>query len=559
MANDDVGKDRRRMTRGEMTMKMMTTRTTRGWLCASCGAVALTLAMAGATHAQVTTATLNGRIIEDAAGRAGSTIVATQVGTGFVTRSTSGPDGAYVLPGLRPGRYQIVATAPDGRSTGQTLDIQVGQTATLDLAVTSAVSELVVTATPRHAVETKTSEVGTNITQQQLQDIPQDSRNFLNFADLAPGVRLSDNPLRQTFAGGSNGSPNGSNLGASQVNVFIDGVSLKANIQQGGVVGQDASRGNPFGQDTIQEFRIDTQNYKAEYEQAGTAIITAITKSGTNEFHGDIFGTFQNQALAATDYLDKIEGIPKENFRQEDYGATISGPIFKDKLFFILSYEANDQQKFGTVVPGGGAALIAALPFNPATYEGSFASPFHEDQFFGKLTWQVSPDNVLDLSAHYETDHEIVGFGGQSAPPSTSFQQAQNNKNHELTLMARDTWRHDNWVNEATLDLLASTVKPSIENPNLPGQVYGAYQGPVLTIGGYSTAQKETERDITLRDNFTLSGVDWHGSHVFKAGAKISFDRFTADGGPDTNPQFLYNDLPGPPLFQTFAVPFQAP
>ena len=67
---------------------------------------------------------------------------------------------------------------------------------------------------------------------------------------------------------------------AGQVNVFIDGVSLKSNIQQGGIVGQDASRGNPFGQDTIQEFRVDTQNYKAEYELAGSAIITAITRSG---------------------------------------------------------------------------------------------------------------------------------------------------------------------------------------------------------------------------------------------------------------------------------------
>ncbi|MGI8840152.1 MAG: TonB-dependent receptor [Caulobacteraceae bacterium] len=539
-------------------MNTTTSRRRRAWLTASCAAAALAITLAPVARAQVSTATLNGRITEDAAGRPGSVIVATQVGTGFVTRATSGPDGQYVLPGLRPGRYRIVATAPDGRSGGQTLDIQVGQTATLDLALSTAVAEVVVTATPSHAVETKTATVATNVTQQQLQDIPQQGRNFLNFADLAPGVRVSDNPLRQTFSGGANGSPNGNDLAASQVNVFIDGVSLKANIQQGGVVGQDASRGNPFGQDTIQEFRVDTQNYKAEYEQAGTAIITAITRSGTNEFHGDIFGLFENQDLAATDYLDRIEGIPKEKFRQEDYGATLAGPIVKDRLFFILSYEANDQQKYGTVVPGGGAALIAALPFDPATYEGSFASPFHEDQFFGKLTWQVSPDNVLDLSAHYETDHEIVGFGGQGAPPSTSFQQAQNNKNHELTLMAKDTWRHDNWVNEATIDLLASTVNPSIENPNLPGQVFGAYQGPVLTIGGYSTAQKETERDITLRDNFTLSGVDWHGSHVFKAGAKVSFDRFTAEGGPDTNPQFLYNDLPGPPLFQTFAVPFQA-
>ena len=186
-------------------MKTTNMRTGRHWLCASCGALALSLAIAGVGHAQTSTATLNGRITEDAAGRPGSTIVATQVGTGFVTRATSGPDGQYVLPGLRPGRYRIVATAPDGHSAGQTLDIQVGQTATLDLAMSAAVSELVVTATPNRAVETKTATVALNVTQQQLQDIPQVSRNFLNFADLAPGVRVSDNPLRQTFAGGAAG------------------------------------------------------------------------------------------------------------------------------------------------------------------------------------------------------------------------------------------------------------------------------------------------------------------------------------------------------------------
>jgi hypothetical protein len=529
----------------------------RGRLWTSCGALAIALALAGAAHAQTSTATLNGHITEDAAVRPGATVTATQVDTGFVTRSVSGPSGAYVLSGLRPGRYRVTATAPDGRTAGQTLDIQVGQYATLDLAVAATgVSELVITATPQHARETKTAEAATNVSAQQIQDIPESSRNFLNFADLAPGVRVSSNPLRQTFNGGANGSSNGSDLGAGQVNVFIDGVSLKSNVQQGGVVGQDASRGNPFGLDTIQEFRVETQNYKAEYELAGTAIITAVTRSGTNEFHGDVYGTFQNQDLAATDYADRLLHIPKEKFRKEDYGATVSGPIIRDRLFFIFSYEANDQQKYGTVVPGGSPDLIAALPFNPAPFEGSFASPFHEDQFFGKLTWQVAPDNVLDLSAHYETDHEIVGFGGQSAPQSTSFQQAQNNKNHELTVTAKDTWRGDNWLNEFTADLLASTVNPSIENPNLPGLVYGAYQGPVLTIGGYSTAQKETERDITLRDNFTYSGVHWLGSHVFKAGLKVSFDRFTAEGGPDTNPQFLFNDIPA--LSETFLVPFQA-
>ena len=81
-------------------------------------------------------------------------------------------------------------------------------------------------------------------------------------------------------------------FGGPQVNVFIDGVSLKSNVQQGGVVGQDVSRGNPFSQLAVKEFRVLTSNYKAEYEDAGTAIITAVTKSGTNEFHGEAFALF---------------------------------------------------------------------------------------------------------------------------------------------------------------------------------------------------------------------------------------------------------------------------
>src|SRR6185312_2667430 len=188
-------------------------------------------------HAQLSTATVNGQVSENAAARAGATVVATQVGTGFVIRSTSDQGGAYVLPGLRPGRYQITATAPDGRTASQVLDVQVGQTATLDLAIgapaATAVSELVVTAAAPHARETKTSEVATNITTLQIENLPQSDRNFLNFAILAPGIRLSTDPLRKTFAGGANGSA-AESLTSSQTNVFIDGVSLKSNVQQGG-------------------------------------------------------------------------------------------------------------------------------------------------------------------------------------------------------------------------------------------------------------------------------------------------------------------------------------
>src|SRR5204862_38409 len=104
---------------------------------------------------------------------------------------------------------------------------------------------------------------------------------------------------------------------ASQVNVFIDGVSLKNKLREGGVAGQQNSRGNPFGQLAVQEFRVLTQNYKAEYEQAGSAIITAVTKSGTNEFHGEIFGQYTNRSLTERSYLDEINDRPKPEFTRK--------------------------------------------------------------------------------------------------------------------------------------------------------------------------------------------------------------------------------------------------
>ena len=120
----------------------------------------------------------------------------------------------------------------------------------------------------------RTSEASTNVTTQQIENLPQDDRNFLNFATLAPGIRLSTDPQRKVIS--SDAQP------AEQTNVFIDGVSFKNDVLQGGLVGQDSSRGNPFPQNAVQEFRVVTQNYSAQYDKAASAIITAVTKSGGN-------------------------------------------------------------------------------------------------------------------------------------------------------------------------------------------------------------------------------------------------------------------------------------
>src|SRR4029077_15356637 len=163
-----------------------------------------------------------------------------------------------------------------------------------------ATQEVTVTAAAP-IVETKQSEIATNVTEQQLRVLPQDNRNFLNFANLAPGVRTSTDENNKEVLGGA--------IPGFNTNVFIDGTSYKNDVLNGGVVGQDSSRGNPFPQNAVQEFRVVTQNFKAEYEKSSSAIITAITKSGGNDLHGDGFGEYQNKSLVADDpCVDTVNG-----------------------------------------------------------------------------------------------------------------------------------------------------------------------------------------------------------------------------------------------------------
>src|SRR5258705_8856472 len=105
-----------------------------------------------------------------------------------------------------------------------------------------------------------------------METLPQNDRNFLNFAALAPGVLLGTDEFRKEVKAGAQSS--------SATNVFIDGVSFKNDVIQGGVVGQDSSRGNPFPQNAVQEFKVITQNFSAEHQKASSAIITALTKAG---------------------------------------------------------------------------------------------------------------------------------------------------------------------------------------------------------------------------------------------------------------------------------------
>ncbi|MEJ7777853.1 MAG: TonB-dependent receptor [Sphingomicrobium sp.] len=524
--------------------------------------LATSLLTAVPAHAQLTTATIRGQVATSAAAAPGAAVTATSVDNGSVRRAKAGPDGSYVLTGLQPGTYDISFAAAGGAPVTRRVIVSVGQTATLDVdtatgaaqpvdeaAATTEGDTIIVTGT--RLVETRTSEVGTNVTDDQIENLPQNNRNFLNFAQLAPGIRVNQTDTRQTFAGGGVGADrDGQSLGGPQINVFIDGVSLRSNIQQGGIVGQDVSRGNPFSQLAVQEFRVLSSNFKAEFEDAGTAIITAVTKSGTNDFKGEVFGSYQDQSLISRDYFVKLNDLDEPKLKRKQYGAGVGGPIIADNLFFFASYEANLQDRANTVTPGGSPEQQALVPFDLDQFRGSFASPFREHLGFGKLTWQMSDNQLVEASVSIRRETDLRGFGGTEAR-----ERGESVDNDSTTAKLRYDFIGNGFLNEASIDFLRSDLQFGALGEAGFGRIFSG----VISVGGRPQFQEVLQQGLTFRNNFSLNNVRWNGDHLVKIGGKLSFQKYRVGGtGPNANPQFefLRNDAEGLDLTRPALVRF---
>lgn len=509
-------------------------------------ALATLMLSAGAASAQVATSTIRGSISDGAAAEPGATVVARNVGSGFTNRTTANPAGGYTLSGLRPGTYQVTVTTADGGAATDTVTIGVGQVGNLDLVVSEAaptgtadasavdVGDVVVTG--RRLVEVRTPENATNITTQQIQTLPQISRNFLNFAALAPGVRVSQNPEEVTITAGGQR--------AESINAFIDGASLKSNVISGGITGQDDSRGNPFPQAAIGEFRIISQNFKAEYEQASSAIITAVTKSGTNEFHGEIFGTYRDDSFITKDVFTRRNGGEQPSLEVQQYGAALGGPIIQDRLHFFGSYEHKQENRAAVVNLG---RQTPAYQTQFAQYLGAFATPFEEDLFFGKLSFQPAEGHLIDFSVTYRDEGDTTGVGGANAFERASGLQ-QNTKSANL----RYQYQGRGFLNEAAIDYRNYNYNPTAANFDKAGQSFRIFENgydpfggvSILNIGGANSRQNITDEGLTFRDDLTFNEVEFMGFHTIKLGGKYSRQNYTLDKEFGRNPQFYY-DLNG--------------
>ncbi len=502
----------------------------------ACALASCLLIAAPALHAQSTAATLRGQVTAASGTAASAEVMVTNVATGLIRKVQSNANGEYSLAGLPPGTYRVDVSA-DGATTSKTVILRIGQIATLDLPLgataetTSQMDTIKVTADA--LTETKTSEIATYISQKQIEALPQASRNFLAFADIVPGVIFTrdENNGSSSLRGGAQSS-NG-------VNVYIDGIGQKNYVLKGGISGQDQTRGNPFPQAAIAEYKVITQNYKAEFDQLSSVAITALTKSGTNEFHGDVFYDFTNQRLRAERPAEKDAGEKKDT-KELHYGLSFGGPIIQDQLFFFGTYERKEFVTPSEINPGENVP-VSALPAEARALVGPTTVPFDEDLYFGKLTWTPDQNNLFELTGKYRKESQIDGIGGVN-----TYAFGSTRKNDDTRLDLRYQYTNGDWLNDAHLIYEDSTYEPRPITANgygihlLDYTVDGGGR-TVLNYGAGENFQRKGQKGTGIQDDLTWSGLEWNGNHTFKAGFKYKSIDINAFEQQPYSPQFYYD------------------
>lgn len=322
-----------------------------------CVTLCMLLPFAPRANAQATTGSITGQV-SDATGAVipNAIVTATDINKGVEFHATTNGAGEYVILNATPGLYEVTASA-SGFDTGKALnaDLQIDQKLLLNFSLKpgSATTTVVVTSAPT-MLQTQSSETGAVMETEDIEDLPLFGRNFYDLTALVPGV---------VEAAGNTNALNLSVSGEREYanSVQLDGVESTTNRTQDVTVTPSV--------DSVQEFKVVTSAYNAEFGNAAGGVIAIQTKSGGNNFHGDAYEFFRPNFTAARPYAFGGGTEPASILKQHNFGGTIGGPIKKDHSFFFASYEGTRQKNAYTY-------LDSTIPFNLIKFPGDGSVDF---------------------------------------------------------------------------------------------------------------------------------------------------------------------------------------
>ena len=324
----------------------------------------------------------------------GAKISISNKATGRLITARTTSAGAYTSGALTPGDYTLRVEAEGFKTSEVALTVQVGVTAPgnikLQVGLTTQVVEVQGT---QVAVNTQQATVQGVLTTEQIENLPINGRNFLDLAQLEPGVQIQDGGNFDPTKNGFSSISFGGRFGRT-ARIEVDGLDISDETV--GTTTQNVPASD------IQEFQIQQSSLDLSTELTSSGSVNVTTKSGTNKYHGEGYYFFRDQSLDAN-----LPGASDNPFQRNQYGGNFGGPILKDKLFFFLDAERTKQDLLNPVLSSGDFAGIT----------GSYSSPFREVEGVGRIDWQINDKYKFFYRFSYDQNHSVLAIIPNSFQP----------------------------------------------------------------------------------------------------------------------------------------------
>ncbi len=545
----------------------------------------LTLGIVPGLYAQAATGTILGNV-KDKTGAPvpGATITATNLNTGAARTTVSDADGQYTLPLLPLGTYRVQAELAGFKNFVQNgIALEVGRNARVDAMLEPGdVQEVISVNADAPLVETNSAAVSRTVNQKEVLNLPLVNRDLYSLLSIPGGVTSNDasnslgGPEQLTTING----PQKAQIGS--VNFQLDGGNNTAGLR---------GTGNPApNPEAVQEFRVITNSYSAEYGRYQAGVVDVVTKSGTNQFQGAVFEFFRNEKLNAKRWAP-TGGVPARGpLDRNQYGGAGGGPVKKDKLFFFASYpglrQTETYYRNTAVVPtalerAGNFSQSSIKPRDPATgqpfagdiipadrldpaavtiqnrfvpqanlpnnfYEVRVPDPLRTDEATFKLDSQLAPAHGLAVSYFYLKGKDTQPLEGSGNIPwvDRDFDWTQHNIN------ISDSWTiSPTMINQfrgtyvRQFGARVNSPEISLGDLNSKFQIQGPPTLPRLTVSGYFTAQAQIagpdagSNYWSVKDSLSIS----RGNHWLKFGGEFSYEKIIHDTLLDNYGVFSFN------------------
>src|SRR3954447_16716477 len=454
----------------------------------------LVLLLPQALFAQTNAGSLSGSV-SDASGAAlpGVTVTATNASTGFNRTVVTETDGTYRFQSLPVGTYEVNADlAGFGSVTTRNVEVNVATDRTLNVTLKQATVKEQITVTAASPLIETTPAIGTVVSQREIANLPLNGRQFANLGSLAPGTTLSVNsdptkPGQLTIA--LNGG-----IGRN-VNYVVDGGDNMDDTIGGAL--------QNYNLEAVEEFKIQTMQYKAEYGRSSGGVLTVVTKTGTNDFTGSAYEFYRDDALNGKTKFEQDAGADKSAYRRDQYGLSLGGPIVRDRAHFFATYEKTKRNTNYTVNTGS----LHLLP----EFEGkSYALPFTDQLGTAKASVNVSPKQYLQLRYGYQKNADIYCAGSLAAPDSLG-----TTTNKYSSILAGHTWQlGSDKLNEFLFQRTKfdNAIAANSDNPTI------YYPSGVTRGQSVNTPQSTHQKKMQWKDDLSWSSDFGRMRNDFKAG-----------------------------------------